>query len=113
MRDIVLFDNPLCEWLTRTPWYIVPIAWVPMVAYYLMESPCSWIMNGLLVFLGLFIWTLTEYVLHRFFFHAEDYWLPKNPKIFAYHFLIHGIHHAFPMDKFRLVFPVLPAYGLL
>jgi 4-hydroxysphinganine ceramide fatty acyl 2-hydroxylase len=55
-------------------------------------------------------WTLAEYYLHRFFFHSEDYWLPNIPRIFAYHFMLHGIHHAFPMDRMRLVFPPLPGY---
>lgn len=45
---------------------------------------------------GFFSWTLTEYMLHRFFFHSEDYWLPNHRKILALHWVIHGIHHTFP-----------------
>ncbi len=60
--------------------------------------------------LGLMWWTLCEYYLHRFFFHAEDYWLPNFPPIFAFHFLLHGVHHAYPMDRMRLVFPPFPGY---
>ena len=62
---------------------------------------------------GVFFWTLSEYLLHRFFFHGEDYWLPNHPFILAHHFMIHGIHHAYPMDRYRLVFPVVPGYIIL
>jgi sterol desaturase/sphingolipid hydroxylase (fatty acid hydroxylase superfamily) len=67
-------------------------------------------MNFLCLIFGVFIWTFGEYILHRFLFHGEDYWLPNNPKFLASHFLMHGIHHAFPMDGLRLVFPVIPGY---
>lgn len=59
-------------------------------------------------------WSWVEYNLHRFFFHGEDYWmckLPFNRYVWWFHFLIHGIHHAFPQDKYRIVFPPIP--GLL
>jgi len=52
-----------------------------------------------------------EYMLHRFTFHAEDKWLPKHPKAVCMHFIFHGVHHAFPMDAMRLVFP--PSASLL
>jgi len=57
-----------------------------------------------------FLWTLSEYVLHRFVFHYDDS-LPDNRVALFLHFLLHGIHHAFPMDRLRLVFP--PALGIL
>lgn len=53
---------------------------------------------------------------HRFLFHGEDYWMkyvPNNKEIRTFHFLIHGIHHAFPMDRYRLVFPPLPGFILM
>ena len=62
-------------------------------------------MNAYLFISGLLAWTLMEYTLHRFLFHAEDKWLPHNNLAMTMHFLFHGIHHAFPMDKLRLVFP--------
>ena len=57
---------------------------------------------------GALIWSVLEYLLHRFYFHGEDYWmkwLPKSKYIYTFHFFSHGIHHAFPMDRYRLVFP--------
>ena len=31
--------------------------------------------------------------------------------MYVAHFLLHGIHHAFPMDRYRLVFP--PILGII
>jgi 4-hydroxysphinganine ceramide fatty acyl 2-hydroxylase len=59
-------------------------------------------------FFGMFCWTVIEYNLHRFLFHGEDYWLPENNKIIAIHWMMHGIHHTFPSDRYRLVFPIVP-----
>ncbi|HEY2715884.1 MAG TPA: sterol desaturase family protein [Solirubrobacterales bacterium] len=51
--------------------------------------------------IGIFIWTLTEYWLHRLIFH----WEPDNAFGRRMHFIIHGIHHDHPNDKMRLVMP--------
>ncbi|KAL5099543.1 hypothetical protein RYX36_003870, partial [Vicia faba] len=55
----------------------------------------------LFVLLGIFVWTLAEYLLHRFLFHVQtkSYW--GN----TLHYLLHGCHHKHPMDSLRLVFP--------
>jgi sterol desaturase/sphingolipid hydroxylase (fatty acid hydroxylase superfamily) len=50
---------------------------------------------------GLFVWTLTEYLLHRFVFHYE----PKTGWGKRLHFLMHGVHHDYPQDSKRLVMP--------
>jgi hypothetical protein len=41
---------------------------------------------------------------------------PDNPYIITFHYTLHGVHHAFPMDKERLVFPIplgIPMYCLM
>jgi dihydroceramide fatty acyl 2-hydroxylase len=50
---------------------------------------------------GLFLWTLTEYWLHRLVFH----WEPDHPIGARLHFVIHGVHHDHPNDRLRLVMP--------
>jgi dihydroceramide fatty acyl 2-hydroxylase len=50
---------------------------------------------------GLALWTLSEYWLHRKFFH----WEPDNAFGRRMHFIIHGVHHDHPNDKLRLVMP--------
>ena len=100
-----LFGNFL-EPLSKTPWWIVPSLWLPMVAYgtYLAGQGLSPIVLPLYWFLGLGIWTLVEYGLHRCLFHVDEY-LPDNRVFITLHFLLHGIHHYLPMDRLRLVMP--------
>jgi len=112
--EAILFENSFCERFTKTPWYMIPILWGPLIMYYLA---ISWSLDiSLFTYLsfyvtGLFLWTFTEYILHRFIFHYDDK-LPDNNIALMAHFLFHGIHHAFPMDKNRLVFPPVAAYPL-
>ena len=114
--DVILFDSWL-EIFSKTPWYAIPIAWLPVIAYHLLVlNTLSLISSIAFACLGVFTWTLVEYCLHRFLFHGEEYWLTSvtnNNLVFVAHFLLHGIHHAFPQDKYRLVFPVLPGYAML
>jgi 4-hydroxysphinganine ceramide fatty acyl 2-hydroxylase len=110
VRDIILFDNPFLEMFTRTPWYLIPLAYVPTIYYHLSLSNIEWEWTVVLLLGGILFWTFLEYFLHRWFFHSEDAWLPNHPLVLAHHFLIHGIHHAFPQDRWRLVFPVILGY---
>ena len=101
-----LFGNFL-EPLSKTAWWVIPLVWLPPVTYgtvlgaqnlgSLGEAAGYW-------FFGLFVWTLLEYILHRFLFHLDEY-LPDNRVGITAHFLLHGIHHYLPMDKYRLVMP--------
>ena len=50
---------------------------------------------------GIFVWSLSEYVLHRFVFHYE----PKQAWLQRVWYLIHGVHHEQPQCKTRLVMP--------
>lgn len=55
---------------------------------------------------GTFVWTLFEYLTHRWVFHAKI--SMDSPLLITAHFVLHGQHHKFPMDKNRLVFPIVP-----
>lgn len=101
-----LFGNFL-EPLSKTAWWVVPMIWCPAVSYgtYLANSGYSNGFEQALYFgFGFFLWSLIEYVLHRFLFHLDE-WLPDNRVGITLHFLLHGIHHYLPMDKYRLVMP--------
>ena len=96
VKDIILFESPYLEIFTKTPWYAIPIAWVPVIVYQFTQSELGIIQTLILIALGIWGWTLIEYILHRFLFHGEDYWLPSNKPAYVTHFILHGIHHAFP-----------------
>lgn len=34
-RKLRLFENPILESLTITPWYVVPIVWIPIITYFI------------------------------------------------------------------------------
>jgi dihydroceramide fatty acyl 2-hydroxylase len=81
------------------------IVWGPVAVYLLWRSAS---VNGIptaqivgVGILGLFVWTLVEYCLHRFVFHFR-----ARSRVGRYFvFLFHGVHHAAPRDKTRLVMP--------
>uniref|UniRef100_A0A2K5UK38 Fatty acid 2-hydroxylase n=1 Tax=Macaca fascicularis TaxID=9541 RepID=A0A2K5UK38_MACFA len=127
-RPIRLFHSDLIEGLSKTVWYSVPIIWVPLVLYlswsyyrtfaqgnvrlftsftteYTLAVPKS-MFPGLFM-LGIFLWSLIEYLIHRFLFHmkppSDSYYL------IMLHFVMHGQHHKAPFDGSRLVFPPVPA----
>ncbi|KAA0166470.1 hypothetical protein FNF28_03111 [Cafeteria roenbergensis] len=103
-----LFKWDFCEMFSHTVWWVVPLVWVPVATLGL----CSWaVMNGrdpaLLAMLtvgGILLWWVIEYSLHRFIFHMDEN-LPNHPVARTIHFLLHGVHHKVPMDRFRLVMP--------
>ena len=80
-------------------------AWNPLVLYFNIPILLSCIIYFLI---GLSVWTLFEYVAHRFLFHWEP---PLELKYFnadrlnVISFLVHGMHHLIPTDELRLVFP--------
>ncbi|KAF8247490.1 Inositolphosphorylceramide-B hydroxylase [Wilcoxina mikolae CBS 423.85] len=101
-----LFGNFL-EPLSCTPWYVIPIIWLPCVGYGLWEANkgfSSPAITGLFWVFGVMVWTLLEYFLHRFLFHVDEK-MPDNRVFITGHFLLHGIHHYLPMDRLRLVMP--------
>ncbi|HSO39934.1 MAG TPA: sterol desaturase family protein [Labilithrix sp.] len=58
---------------------------------------------------GWFVWTLVEYVLHRFLFHMR-FAETREAKLSG--FLMHGYHHAYPRDPTRLVLPPIVSVPL-
>lgn len=100
-----LFGNFL-EPLSKTPWWVVPIVWLPCVAYgtWLAGQALSSFSLAAYWILGVGIWTIVEYGLHRCLFHVDQH-LPDNRVGITLHFLCHGIHHYLPMDRLRLVMP--------
>ncbi|KAH8892026.1 Inositolphosphorylceramide-B hydroxylase [Thozetella sp. PMI_491] len=101
-----LFGNFL-EPLSKTPWWLVPTIWMPFVGLcaYLGNQGLPHPLYTVFFFVfGACVWSLIEYGLHRFLFHLDEY-LPDNRVGITLHFLLHGIHHYLPMDKYRLVMP--------
>ncbi len=102
-----IFRSGALELMSHVSWWLVLVVWVPIVialflgaVLWLELPPARAAMWG---GIGLLLWTLTEYVLHRFVFHYK----PRSAFGRKFHFLVHGIHHLDPWDGTRLVFPPL------
>lgn len=111
---IRVFKSDFLEALTHVHWISVPLLWVPVVLACLalaiaghLETMVGgsalalpWhIPLGFLI--GLVLWTLAEYNIHRFVFHLR----PRAPWQARMVYLAHGIHHHQPHCKTRLVLP--------
>ena len=58
---------------------------------------------------GCLVWSLVEYLVHRFLFH-RTFAATREGQVAA--FLTHGYHHAYPRDPTRLVLPPLVSVPL-
>lgn len=104
---IRLFKSDFLEFFTHISPLVVVILWLPVSVYFFIIAALT-LPDGISIailplgfLLGLFLWTFSEYTLHRFVFH----FLAKNPVQERITFLFHGVHHAQPQDKTRLVMP--------
>lgn len=104
---IRLFKSDFLEFFTHINPLVVVILWLPMSVYFFIKAAltlpegASMAILPLGFFLGLFLWTFSEYTLHRFLFHFPA----KNQVQKRIIFLFHGVHHAQPQCKTRLVMP--------
>jgi dihydroceramide fatty acyl 2-hydroxylase len=101
-----MFESELLERFSRINPITVFVVWVPVVIGTLIRSASRRELAAPsivgLFFAGVLMWTLCEYVLHRWVFH----WMEDSPRGRRIHFLLHGVHHDYPNDKDRLVMPL-------
>jgi dihydroceramide fatty acyl 2-hydroxylase len=101
---IRLFKSDFLEFFTHIHPAVIVAIWLPVaiLALILQVVNLGFTIAVPLGFLaGLFFWTFAEYTLHRFVFHFP----PRTPALERVTFLFHGIHHAQPQVKTRLVMP--------
>jgi sterol desaturase/sphingolipid hydroxylase (fatty acid hydroxylase superfamily) len=107
-KPIRLFKSDFLEFFSHVSPVTIVVAWLPVIGLLLASAitsstgPASgWIIPAA-VTLGMFLWSAAEYLLHRFLFHMRTR-TPVQERII---FLFHGVHHAQPQDKTRLVMPL-------
>ena len=104
-EPIRLFRSDFLEFFTHISPVAVLLIWLPITGFFIFRTLSMGVGRvyvlpvGML--LGVFLWTLVEYLLHRFLFHfrAKNAWQKRVS------FLFHGIHHEQPRIKTRLVMP--------
>ncbi|MBT1687955.1 sterol desaturase family protein [Dawidia soli] len=100
-----IFKNGFLESLSKVHYSVPLIIFIPIITWFVYRALTVTYTN-VFTFIasciaGLLVWTLTEYVMHRFVFHFE----PKSAVGKRLHFLFHGVHHDYPNDAMRLVLP--------
>ncbi|HAL83118.1 MAG TPA: fatty acid hydroxylase [Mucilaginibacter sp.] len=105
-ESVRMFKNNLLESLSKVHFTVPLIIFVPVILFCVYKDFQNEM--GLITFFelfisGLFVWTITEYVMHRFVFH----YVPEDkPWALRLHFIFHGVHHDYPSDVRRLVLPL-------
>ena len=113
-RHVRLFHSDLMELFSICPWWLIPLCWIP-ISFYMTwlattNTPCiiipwistpyplSWVGAISLLSIGFVLWTLLEYLLHRFIFHMEPRY--SSGLSLQFHFLMHGQHHKVIFSTF-------------
>ncbi|MHB8904813.1 MAG: sterol desaturase family protein, partial [Melioribacteraceae bacterium] len=104
-ETVRMFENDFLEALSRVHWTVPLWLFIPIILFLLYEGfyvfSLPFLKSIFLIVFGLFVWTFTEYSLHRFVFHYQ----PKSNWGKRLHFIVHGVHHDYPKDSKRLVMP--------
>ncbi|MFQ6113522.1 MAG: sterol desaturase family protein [bacterium] len=104
-ESIPLFESKYLDKFTYVHPSVPVILYLPVITFFMYRAAVHPMLSSstifILFFSGMFLWTLTEYLGHRFIFHYET----KSHFGNYIHHLIHGVHHDYPNDSRRLVMP--------
>ena len=104
-----MFKNDFLESLSKIHFSVPLFIFVPVITIFTYKAFINDIGVGayaLYFAIGVFVWTATEYSLHRYIFH----FVPKSQWGLRLHFIFHGVHHDYPRDAKRLV--MVPSVSL-
>lgn len=107
--SIRVFESDFLERFTHVHPITPLLLWGPVAlflfwrAFNVHDLPIASVV-GIAAF-AVLIWTLMEYLLHRYVFHFRA----ESPQERRLQFLIHGLHHDDPNDGTRLVMPPVAA----
>jgi len=102
--SVRMFKSGLFESLSKVHFSVPLFIFIPVILFFSYLSFSNYIGLGAFIlyfFIGLAVWTATEYFLHRYIFHYH----PTSEFGQRIHFIFHGVHHDYPRDKKRLVMP--------
>jgi hypothetical protein len=124
--SVRIFRSDVLEWFSHVHPAVPHVLFWPLVLVMLWLGAERGVTPGglaLLFVAGVALWTVAEYIVHRFTFHAGPTiegqvreivagLKPGEPALRAMrtlrqkqYFLAHGVHHDFPNDTRRLVMP--------
>jgi sterol desaturase/sphingolipid hydroxylase (fatty acid hydroxylase superfamily) len=104
-ETVRMFKSDFMEFFSHVHPATPLVLYVPVIAYMLYlafsQHRLSILAVAVLFLAGALIWSLLEYIIHRYVFHYE----PKSRLGRQLHFVVHGVHHDYPNDAKRLVMP--------
>ena len=104
-ETVRMFESDFMELFSRVHPATPLVLYLPVVGSMLYlalwRQKLSFLVVAGFFLLGVLLWTLLEYVIHRYVFHYE----PKTRVGKRLHYIIHGVHHDYPNDARRLVMP--------
>lgn len=99
-----MFENSFIDWFSRVHPVVPAVIFLPVIVAMIWlgaDRGYNALQVAGLMLIGVVLWTLTEYWLHRTVFH----WEPDHGVGRRLHYMIHGVHHEHPNDRMRLVMP--------
>src|SRR5438128_4607061 len=104
-ETVRMFKSDFMEFFSHVHPTTPLVLYLPVIGYMLYvafwQRRLSILLGACLFLVGALIWTLLEYIIHRYLFHYE----PKSRLGKQLHFIVHGVHHDYPNDAKRLVMP--------
>ena len=121
-----MFRSDLLERLSHVHPATPHVLYLPVIALVLVVAARRGQGAGRIALLflgGVFVWSLLEYLIHRFVFHPPQLVEDETRAVTAslapggavipalptwrhqFYFLVHGVHHDYPNDSRRLVMP--------
>lgn len=102
----VLSSSPLVERITRTHISIPLIVFFVFSLFLIYHGITDKGLSGWqiipLFLTGFLLFTLAEYIMHRYLFHMNETTEIKKKLVYT----MHGVHHHYPKDKDRLAMPI-------
>lgn len=106
-----MFENPLLELVATSgpimmiSYHLILISTLTYIGYKELGDRLSTSAMIAVFISGMFVWTISEYLLHRYLFH----WVNESKFVQKFHYALHGYHHNQPNDANRLFMPPVPA----
>ena len=103
-ESVRMFKSSLMESVSKVHFSVPLFIYVPLIGFLIYKAfaqQISIFYFFIYIIGGFFVWTITEYLLHRFIFHYQ----PTSKLGLRIHFIFHGVHHDYPKDAKRLVMP--------
>src|SRR5246127_5151912 len=100
-ETVRMFESDFVEFFSRVHPVTPLVLYLPVVGYMLYLARWRQNLSFLVVagffLLGVLLWTLLEYLIHRYVFHYE----PKTRVGKRLPYIIHGVPHDYPNEERR------------